>query len=313
MTHQHIADIRSFNRFYTSVIGLLTNHLLASPYTLPEVRVLYEVCHAPGTTATLLTEQLGIDKGYLSRILQRLTKEGLVVREEALHDKRLATLSPSKRGREVFAALDQASAAQVATLVGHLSGPECDQLVSSMQTIRRLIQPAPAAPPPGEITIRTHLLPGDLGHVIARHGQLYAAECGFGIEIEAYVAQGLGEFYQQYDPAKDRVWVCEDGAKIIGFLLLMHRPHNTCQLRYFYLEQGYRGLGLGKRLIELFMDFYRAVGYAGCYLLTTHDREAAIALYERNGFRLVAETDSFAFGTPTKERRYELAAPDQAH
>jgi GNAT superfamily N-acetyltransferase len=158
---------------------------------------------------------------------------------------------------------------------------------------------------PEDITIRTELKPGDIGYIIYLHGLLYAEEYQYGISFESYVAAGFHEFYQQYDPARDRVWICEHGKEIIGFLLLMHRGEKA-QLRYFLLVPAYRGLGLGKKLMELYMDFYHQCGYTSSYLWTTNELPAAASLYMRKGFRLVEEKVSTAFGKPLKEQKYEL-------
>jgi GNAT superfamily N-acetyltransferase len=157
-----------------------------------------------------------------------------------------------------------------------------------------------------DIIIRTDLSPGDIGFVIHRHGKLYHEEYGYGVSFEAYVGAGLYEFYTNYDPRVDRVWICEHRDKIVGFLLLMHRANNTAQLRYFYLEPEYRGIGLGRKLMNLYMDFLLAAGYTAAYLWTTHELPAAAHLYTALGFRLTEEKDSSTFGKPLKEQRYDL-------
>ena len=156
------------------------------------------------------------------------------------------------------------------------------------------------------ISIRTKLKPGDLGWVIHRHGVIYSEENGYGLAFEAYVAAGLSEFYRSYDAEKDRVWVCEDEGKIVGFLLLMHRDEGTAQLRYFYLEPEYRGIGLGNHLMRLFMDFLKEKGYGRAYLWTTNEQIAAANLYKRYGFHLTEEKPSDAFGKPLFEQRFDL-------
>lgn len=156
------------------------------------------------------------------------------------------------------------------------------------------------------ITIRTHLKPGDLGYVIYRHGKLYGEEYNYGISFETYVGAGMYEFYKNYNPDLDRAWVCEHDNKIVGFVLLMHRENNTAQLRYFYLEPEYRGIGLGKKLMDLYMEFLKEKGYQSSYLWTTHELYAAASLYTRHGFKLTDEKESIAFGKPLKEQRYDL-------
>ena len=157
-----------------------------------------------------------------------------------------------------------------------------------------------------DIHIRTTLQPGDIGYVIYLHGWLYSREYNYGIAFESYVAEGLAEFYHQYDPAKDRVWVCEHREKIVGFLLLMHRSE-AAQLRYFILHPDYRGIGLGKRLLELYMEFLHEAGYTSSYLWTTSELPAAASLYKRHGFILVEERPATVpFDKPVIEQRYEL-------
>ena len=159
-----------------------------------------------------------------------------------------------------------------------------------------------------DIRVRNDFRPGDLGYVIHMHGRLYGIEYNYGVGFEMYVAQGLTEFYKQYDPRKDRVWICEHGDRIVGFLLLMHREGNAAQLRYFLLDPEFRGIGLGKRLMDLYMDFLRECGYNSSYLWTTHEQEAAASLYKHYGFVLTEEKESTAFGKRLKEQRYDLTA-----
>jgi N-acetylglutamate synthase-like GNAT family acetyltransferase len=161
-----------------------------------------------------------------------------------------------------------------------------------------------------DISIRTHLQPGDIGMITHLHGKIYSDEYNYGISFELYVAKGLGEFYENFDETKDRVWICEHNDVIIGFLLLMHRPANTAQLRYFLIQNGYRGVGLEKKLMDLYMEFYRKCGYASSYLWTTHELHAAASLYMHYGFRLTEEKDSGDFGKKLKEQRYDLNSSD---
>jgi GNAT superfamily N-acetyltransferase len=158
------------------------------------------------------------------------------------------------------------------------------------------------------ISIRTQLKPGDLGYVIYRHGALYAKEYSYGVQFESYVAKGLCEFYEKYDPTRNRVWVCEHQGWMIGFLLLMDRGQ-AAQLRYFLIEPEYRGIGLGTKLLNLYMDFLHECGYKASYLWTTHELSTAAILYKRHGFELTEEKESTAFGKPLREQRYDLLIP----
>ena len=159
-----------------------------------------------------------------------------------------------------------------------------------------------------DISIRTELRPGDIGQVVGMHGALYSREYGYGIQFETYVAKGLCEFYEKYDPRRNRVWICEHGNRIIGFLLLMDRGQ-AAQLRYFLIEPEFRGIGLGSKLLNLYMDFLHECGYRESYLWTTHELTAAASLYSRAGFKLTEEKESTNFGKPVREQRYDLILP----
>jgi GNAT superfamily N-acetyltransferase len=159
-----------------------------------------------------------------------------------------------------------------------------------------------------DVSIRTALQPGDIGCVICMHGVLYWKEYNYGIQFEAYVAKGLCEFYEKYDPKRSRVWVCEHKNKIIGFLLLMDRGESA-QLRYFLIEPEYRGIGLGSRLMNLYIDFLHECGYRKSYLWTTHELTTAASLYKRSGFQLAEEKESTSFGKLLREQRYDLVLP----
>lgn len=159
-----------------------------------------------------------------------------------------------------------------------------------------------------DISVRTELRPGDIGYVIYMHGDLYRKEYGYGIPFETYVARGLCEFYDKYNPERERVWVCEHNDQMIGFLLLMDRG-KAAQLRYFLIQPEYRGIGLGSKLMNMYMDFLQECKYPASYLWTTHELTTAAFLYKRVGFKLTEEKESTAFGKPLKEQRYDLLLP----
>jgi len=161
-----------------------------------------------------------------------------------------------------------------------------------------------------DIAIRTDLRLGDIGAIIRMHATLYGSEYGYGIQFETYVALGLNEFYAEYDPGRDRVWICEHGERMIGSMLLMHRKSDSAQLRYFLIRPEYRGIGLGKRLMDLWMQFLREHGYRSAYLWTVDELPVAAALYRKYGFTLTEERPSTAFGKAVREQRYNLILPD---
>jgi len=159
-----------------------------------------------------------------------------------------------------------------------------------------------------EISIRTELQSGDIGYVTYLHGALYHQEYNYGIQFESYVAKGLCEFYEKYNPERSRIWACKHSGRMIGFLLLMDRG-SAAQLRYFLIEPEYRGIGLGSKLLKLYMDFLNECGYKESYLWTTHELDKAASLYKGFGFKLTEEKESTAFGKLLREQRYDLFLP----
>ncbi|MGC4035044.1 MAG: GNAT family N-acetyltransferase [Chitinophagaceae bacterium] len=161
-----------------------------------------------------------------------------------------------------------------------------------------------------DISIRTELQSGDIGHVVLLHGLLYSKEYGYGLSFESYVAGGLHEFYKNFDKEKDCVWVCEYNDEFVGFMLLMHRENNSAQLRYFIIKEEFHGIGLGKKLMDLFMVFMKEKKYSSAFLQTTSELPAAASLYKRYGFKLIDEFPSEVFGKPVIQQRYELIIPE---
>lgn len=313
MKKKPIQDMRAFNRWYTDVIGLLNRHLLDSNYNLSEARLIYELHNAGTLQASQVMGLMHIDKSYLSRMLKRLEKERLVSRKQSREDGRAAMLSLTEKGQREFVQLNVASDEQISSLVKHLNEEQREALVEHMGEIRRMMGGVMEEPVErAAVTIRTKLEPGDLGYIAYLHGRIYDNENQYGLGFESYVLEGLGEFGARYDPAKDRVWVCEHGREKVGFLVGVSRGEGrndasrALQLRYFILLPEYRGMGLGKRLMDAFMEFIRERGYRKAYLWTTNEQHAAISLYSRYGFRLTEEKESMAFDKPLVERKYEF-------
>jgi len=310
MKKKPIQEVRAFNRWYTDIIGLLNRHLLDSNYNLSEARLIYELHKAGTIQASQVMEEMHIDKSYLSRMLNRLEKDKVVVRKPSREDGRAMLLSLTEKGQREFVTLNSASDEQIGELVDHLNEEQREKLVAHMASIKQLIG-VPVEK--NAVTIRTRLEAGDLGYIAYLHGRIYARENRFGLGFESYVLEGLGEFGSRYDPGRDRVWICEDGKEIVGFLVGVYRSVHSSeagalQLRYFILLPEYRGMGLGKRLMDLFMAYVRECGYRRAYLWTTDEQKAAISLYTRYGFRLTEEKESMSFDKPLIERKYEWEA-----
>ena len=300
---RRIAVVRRFNRFYTPLIGLLREGYLESPFSLTEVRVLYELAHRDMATASELARGLGLDAGYLSRILRGFSKRGLTAKQRSPTDGRQSLLRLTEHGREVFAPLSQRSHDQIGALLSHLPASEQDHLVEAMRTIEGLLgdRPEPRVPyllrPPH---------PGDMGWVVQRHGALYAREYGWDETFEALVAEIVATFVRQYQPKRERCWIAEREGENVGSVFCVKKSDTVAQLRLLLVEPEVRGLGIGKRLVQECVRFARAVGYRTMMLWTNDVLVTARQIYEQAGFRLVEQEQHRSFGHDLVGQNWEL-------
>ena len=297
-----IADIRDFNRFYTRLLGALNEGLLRSPYTLPESRLLYELGSRGRTTATDLAADLGMDPGYLSRLLRKLREAGLVESTADPQDGRAQILVLSPAGLAAFRSLDQASREEVGALVAPLDARESGALLCAMRTIRRLLDPAA---PASQITIRSHRV-GEIGHIISRHGVLYHEEHGWDETFEGFVAEIAGAFAKVHDPLREGCWVAERDGEVLGSVFVVDAGEGTAKLRMLYVEPAARGLGVGRKLVEQAIVFAREAGYRRMTLWTNDILHSARRIYETAGFRLVAEERHRSFGQDLVGQNWDL-------
>lgn len=303
-TDEQIEKVRSFNRFYTRQIGLLNEGLLESAFSLTEARVLYELAHRDPVTAADLGRELGLDAGYLSRLLKRFDAKGLLRRSPSKDDRRQFLLSLTEKGLAAFAPLNQASAIQVAAMLSELSSGEREQLVQSMATVERLIGDGSRSDPP--YSLRPHRI-GDIGWIAHRQGLLYAWEYGWDETFEALVAEIAAVFVKNFDPQWERCWIAERHGEIIGSVFLVRASDQVAKLRLLYVEPSARGLGLGRRLVDECISFAKAKGYKTLTLWTNDVLVAACSIYRAAGFTLVKEEGHHSFGKDLVGQTWDLA------
>ncbi|MGH9544441.1 MAG: bifunctional helix-turn-helix transcriptional regulator/GNAT family N-acetyltransferase [Terriglobales bacterium] len=285
-TPPNIHAVRRFNRLYTRQIGVLREGLLRSPFSLAEVRVLYEIANRREPTATDLCKQLGLDPGYLSRMLRGLEKRGLVHKSASQADGRQSLLGLTARGRDTFAALDARQSEEVATMLLPLSVAQQARLVQAMRDIETLLGAAPTQQAP--YILRAHQ-PGDMGWVVHRHGVLYAQEYRYDEQFEALVAKIAAKFIQHFDPKHERCWIAEKDGEIVGSVFLVKKSKTVAKLRLLLVEPAARGLGLGRHLVAECVRFARQAGYRKIVLWTQSELPAARHIYQQAGFRRIQQ------------------------
>lgn len=286
-----IADIRQFNRFYTRTIGVLGNHL-GGDYSLAELRVLYEIANGEDVMAADLVRTLGMDFGYVSRILAQFEKRGWLKRERSEDDARKSHLLLTAKGRKAFAGVNQQARDEVAKLLAPLPWHQQLQLQAHLRQVQALLSPQPTTP---AVRLRTHRA-GDMGWIIQRHGALYAKEYAFNSEFEALVAEICAKFLREFDPAAERCWIAELGDAPVGTIMLVRGPEGIAKLRLLLVEDSARGHGVGRMLVHECVSFAREAGYKGVTLWTQSNLLAARKLYVAEGFQLTKSEPHHSFG-----------------
>jgi DNA-binding MarR family transcriptional regulator/N-acetylglutamate synthase-like GNAT family acetyltransferase len=280
---------------------VLQNGLLSSPFSLTEPRVLYEIALGEQQTAARLGQRLGLDRGYLSRILRNFEGRGLIRRTPSANDRRLSLLALTPQGQSVFADLDARSQAETGTLVRTLPEEAQSRLVAAAGTIERVLDDARAG-----YLLRPHR-PGDMGWIISRHGALYAREYGWDIEFEALVAEVAAKFLRSFDRRRECCWIAEKDGGNVGSVMLVEDTQTTAKLRLLLVEPDARGLGIGARLVRECLRFAREARYEKVTLWTNSVLVAARRLYEGAGFRMIDAQPHHSFGHDLVGEIWELA------
>lgn len=282
--------VRRFNRFYTRQIGVLHEHLLDSAFSLTEVRLLYELAHREQLTSADLCRELGLNAGYLSRVIAGFEKQGLIAKTRSPTDARAAQLQLTEQGQRTLAPLVDASRREVAAMLERLPPTAQQELVAAMEQIQGLLgEPSPSY-------ILRNPQPGDMGWIIHRQAVLYAQEYGWNNEYEALVAEILAKFVREFDPARERCWIAEKDGKVIGSVFIVRQDETTAKLRLLYVDPCARGLGIGSRLVDECLRFSRQVGYTKMVLWTNSILADARRIYDKAGFQLVEEEAHHSFG-----------------
>jgi DNA-binding MarR family transcriptional regulator/GNAT superfamily N-acetyltransferase len=301
--NEQISAVRAFNRFYTSKLGFLDQQLLKSPFSLSEARVLYELATGENPSAKAIGIELGLDPGYLSRIVQKFEEDGLITRRPLPADRRQYQLSLTAKGRQTFARLDRSSHNEVANMLATLAQGDRQRLIGAMGTIERLL--ASSGVSPAAATLREPR-PGDMGWVVQSHGALYAGEYGWDSSFEALVAEIVAKFLGSFDASRERCWIADiDGAQV-GSVFLVRHSDDVAKLRLLLVDPAGRGQGLGRRLVGECIAFARACGYRKITLWTQSILIAARKIYQDAGFVQVASEPHRSFGQSLIGETWEM-------
>ena len=298
-----IDAVRDFNRFYTNFLGVLNKAYLDSPYTLTDVRVLFEVGFRGGVAASALTRDLHLDPAYLSRIVKRFREDGLIETKPDRDDARSQVINVTEKGQAQFQEFVRRSRAQIAGYFDRLAIGEPERIVEAMRTIQDTLGADRTAVPS---TIIRPPRPGDIGWIVQSQARFYTEEFGWDHRFEALIAEVAGKFLTNFNPEKDRCWIAERNGLNVGSAMIADGGNGVAKLRLLYVDKTARGLGLGKLLVNECIRFSRDAGYGKLSLWTNDILDAARAIYVNAGFRLVAEEKHRMFGPELNGQTWEL-------
>jgi DNA-binding MarR family transcriptional regulator/GNAT superfamily N-acetyltransferase len=298
-----ISAVRAFNRFYTRNLGVLDQQLLKSPFSLSEARVLYELATRENLSAKQIGIELGLDPGYLSRIVQNFDDNGLIIRTPVPSDRRQYQLSLTAKGRQAFAKINRSSHDDVAHMLAALAPGDSKRLIEAMRVIERLLGEPQVSQPPA---VLREPRPGDMGWVVQSHGSLYASEYGFDSSFEGLVAEIAAKFLGSFDASRERCWIADVDGSQVGSVFLVRHTDDVAKLRLLLVDPAGRGQGLGKRLVAECVAFARACGYRKITLWTQSILVAARKIYQDAGFVLVATEPHRSFGQSLIGETWEL-------
>lgn len=300
-----IRAFRQFNRTYTRIIGTLQEGLFSTEYSLAEARVIYELATRVNPKAKEIAATLGLDQGYLSRILSKFETQKLVRRKVSKQDSRSADIELTPKGRTVFETLNARSDEEARKILEALPPSERAELIACMNTIQRLlVKDAPTMP---LYTLRPHR-PGDMGWIVHREAALYAAEYGWDETFEVLVLRIVTDFLEQFDGKRERCWIAELDGQRVGHVMLVKHPdqRETAKLRLLLVEPCARGKGVGRALVNECIRFARTCGYRRVTLWTQSILLAAHHIYKQAGFCLVKEEAHHSFGKDLMGQTWEL-------
>jgi DNA-binding MarR family transcriptional regulator/N-acetylglutamate synthase-like GNAT family acetyltransferase len=299
-----IAGIRQFSRFYTRKLGILREGIYSSPYSIGQVRVLYEIAHRKDPTSTEIATELGLDAGYFSRLLRNLEKQKLVKRKPSATDGRQSLLSLTTNGKKIFDQLDDRADAEVGVLLKKLSIPDRKQLTGAMSLIQRLL--GNEGKENQCFVLRPHQA-GDMGWVVRSHGLLYTAEYGYNDQYEATVAEIVSKFIRRFDPKRERCWIAEMDGENVGCVFCVKESESVARLRLLFVEPKARRCGIGTQLVNECVKFARQAAYRKIVLWTQSDLHDARDIYKKFGFHRVSKKRHSSWGRSLIGENWELS------
>jgi len=313
LTHADILAVRDASRRMVRELGFMQPTLAETDLQPSAVHAVIELGHHGSMTANQLGQILLLEKSTVSRMLARLVERGLVEERPSAADGRAKLLSLTPEGQALLGDINRMANLKVGKALHTLNATARNRVVGglgdyaeALRAIHEQRDPAPAA-----IDIHEGLLPGAIGRVAEMHGRYYAREWAMGSFFEARVASGMAEFSQRLDRPMNRIWLAVQAGEIVGSIAVDGEDlgEGKGHLRWVIVDDGVRGSGTGKRLLDAAMAFCDAQGFGETHLWTFKGLDAARKLYESAGFALAEEWSGDQWGKALTEQRFVRPRP----
>jgi DNA-binding MarR family transcriptional regulator/GNAT superfamily N-acetyltransferase len=294
--------VRHFNRFYTRLIGALHERLAKSTFSLTEVRVLHELSRGRPQTAAVLGRSLGLDSGYLSRLLTSFERRDLITRRPSETDARQSLIALTDSGHAAYAPLDHAAIDEVSTLLAGLSALSQDQVIVAMKTIERVLGDTPKH----ELVVLRQPRAGECSWLVHRQAQWFAAQYDWDQSFEGLLARIVADYTQRNDPVREMCWIADQEGLVVGSVCIVGVSTTVAGVRLLWVEPDVQRLGIGTQLLGECVRFARRAGYTKLTLTTAASLEQPRRLCERAGFTLAGTAAARRFGKDLMIERWEL-------
>jgi DNA-binding MarR family transcriptional regulator/N-acetylglutamate synthase-like GNAT family acetyltransferase len=300
-----VQEISEFNRYYTNLSEVLNRHITENNLTLTALRVLTSLSADDQVTAGKLVDNLGIDGGYLSRMLKAFESDQLLSRKKSTLDGRTWYLQLTAKGRKLLDMMQETAGEQIRHLLEPVPAEQQHALAAAMKTIRHILSDETRITTE-DITWRYQLQPGDAGYLIYMHGHLYAREMGYNLEFDTSVVKNFAEFMEGYNPSKDQVYLAMHGNQIVASLAVLWHSRYAAQFKWLLVHPDFRGIGIGRKLLADAISNCREKGYHKVYLYSTNLQETANNMFRKAGFRKTGEKPQGLYGKHMNEERYDM-------
>jgi len=304
-----IKEIRLASRLMVRELGFMNNTLAATDYPPSAVHTLLEVETKGSITAAQLVHILGLEKSSVSRMLAKLVEAGELKESVFPEDMRTKLLSLTEKGQKTVAAINRYGDERVIAALKKLDPFKQNAVSQGLSSYARALQACrdnTDINEHGSIKIVTGYHAGMIGRITEMHGSYYAREHDFGSFFEGKVAAGLVDFVARIDKPCNQIWLAMINERIVGSVAIDGQDlgNNEAHLRWFILDDGCRGSGLGKKLIAEAVNFCDEQSFSAVQLWTFNKLTAARRLYETFGFELSKEWEGVQWGSPITEQQF---------